>query len=280
MRIAVAAFPILQPSSPDEAEAALRAWVQDAAQHGAELLVFPEYASLSWTAWLSEDLPTQLAELQAHWPRYQALHQQLAVEHGVYLLAGSFPVREGNLYYNRAVLYGANGQCWTQDKCLMTRFEAEHWGIHAGNALQVLDTPLGKLGVLICYDSEFPLLARRLCEQGADLLLAPSCTDTLAGFHRVRVGCQARALENQCYVLQAPLVGEAAWSVAVDVNVGKASVYGPIEMNVAPTGILAESGWNQAGWLYADLDLPALAEARRNGQVLNQRDWSKQAAFL
>ena len=80
----------------------------------------------------------------------------------------------------------------------MTRFENEQWLISAGDEIRVFDTDFGKIAINICYDSEFPLIARQQVEAGADLILVPSCTDTQAGFHRVRLGCQARALENQC----------------------------------------------------------------------------------
>ena len=109
----------------------------------------------------------------------------------------------------------------------MTRFENEDWGIVAGDRLNVFVTPLGRLAVLICYDSEFPLLARAAVEAGAQVLLVPSCTETMRGYWRVRLGSQARALEGQCYAVHSPTVGEAAWSPAVDHNRGAAGIYGP-----------------------------------------------------
>ena len=92
----------------------------------------------------------------------------------------------------------------------MTRFENEQWLIKSGKELKCFDTEYGKIAINICYDSEFPMLARKQVEAGCVLILVPSCTDTLAGFHRVKIGCQARALENQCYVVQSLLVGDAA----------------------------------------------------------------------
>jgi predicted amidohydrolase len=89
---------------------------------------------------------------------------------------------------NRATLYGPGGIVGHQDKQIMTRFEREIWFVEPGAGLPVFDTLLGRIGILICYDSEFPLLARRMVEAGAEVLLVPSCTDSLAGFTRVRVG--------------------------------------------------------------------------------------------
>jgi predicted amidohydrolase len=166
-----------------------------------------------------------------------------------------------------------------QDKLQMTRFENEQWLIKSGSELKVFHTDFGKIAINVCYDSEFPLLARQQVERGADLILVPSCTDTLAGYHRVRIGCQARALENQCYVVQASVVGNAPWSEAVDVNIGAAAIYTPVDRGFPDNGILAIGELNAVQWVYADLSLPAIATVRQQGQVFNYRDWPLQARF-
>jgi predicted amidohydrolase len=166
-----------------------------------------------------------------------------------------------------------------QDKLMMTRFENEHWLITAGNEIKVFETLYGKVAIAICYDSEFPLLARKQAEAGAKLIFVPSCTDTLAGYHRVKIGCQARALENQCYVVQGCLVGEAPWSEAVDVNVGVAAVYTPVDRGFPDNGILAAGLLNAVQWVYADLELAKCEAVRADGQVFNYRDWALQSRF-
>ena len=123
------------------------------------------------------------------------------------------------------------------------------------------------------------MIAHQQVAAGADLLLVPSCTDTQAGFHRVRIGCRARALENQCYVVQSPTVGHAPWSEAVDINTGRASVYTPVDYGFPDDGILAEGDNNDVGWVYATVDLTEIARIRDQGQVFNYRDWPKQFAF-
>ena len=158
----------------------------------------------------------------------------------------------------------------------MTRFERETWDVIAGQGLTCFDTALGRIGVVICYDSEFPLLSRALVEQGAEILLAPSCTDSLAGFTRVRVGSMARALENQCVVVHSPTVGLCDFCPAVDDNVGAASIYGPPDRGFPPTGILAEGALNAPGWTYAEVSLEAIRTVRRDGGVLNHAHWPEQ----
>ena len=130
------------------------------------------------------------------------------------------------------------------------------------------------------YDSEFPLLARKQVEAGCILILVPSCTDTVAGFNRVKIGCQARALENQCYVVQASLVGNAPWSEAVDVNVGAAAIYTPVDRGFPDNGILSEGIFNEVQWVFAEISPSACATVREQGQVFNHRDWPLQVELL
>lgn len=259
----------------------LDSWVAGAAQQGAKLLVFPEYGSMELASLFGEevysDLQKQLHAMQTLLPKWQALHEQLAKRHDVLILASSFPTAQADgSFVNRANLFGPEGLLGFQDKLIMTRFEDEQWFISAGQQIKVIDTPLGRIGIHICYDSEFPMIANQQVAAGADLLLVPSCTDTQAGFFRVRIGCQARALENQCYVVQAPTVGQAPWSEAVDINTGRASVYTPVDYGFPDNGILAEGEDDQVGWIYAEVDLAEIARIREQGQVFNYRDWPKQ----
>ena len=280
IRLAAAQYPVGQPQHWAEFAAKLQDWVARAAASGAQLLLFPEYAAMELATLLplstATDLPAQLAMLQAYLPDYLALHQRLARECSVYLVAGSFPVLTGEgRYVNRAHVFSPKSMSW-QDKQIMTRFEREHWGISRGEGLCVFDTAIGRFGINICYDVEFPLLARAQAEAGADLILVPSCTDTLAGYWRVRWGAQARALENQCLTLQAPLVGEAPWNMAVDINVGRAGCFAPPDFGMPDDGVQTLGEWNQAQWIYAALESASLLELRHSGQVLNRRDWAEQ----
>lgn len=260
-------------------------WVAEAAAAGAKMLVFPEYFSMELASLFPEEiyksLSKQLESLQTLYPDFIALYQGLAQQHGVYIQAGSYPVlqADGN-YRNRAWLFRPDGSSDYQDKLQMTRFENEQWLITAGDEIKLLDTEFGKIAINICYDSEFPLIARKQVEAGADLILVPSCTDTVAGYWRVRIGCQARALENQCYVVQSPTVGLAPWSEAVDVNIGAAGVYTPVDYGYPDNGVLAIGELNQTQWVYADIDLSTIAKVRESGQVFNYRDWPKQSRCL
>jgi predicted amidohydrolase len=275
--IAAAAYPIDWFDSFAGYEAKLTHWVETAQ---ADLLVFPEYgamelASLGGRA-VAADLEAGLHEVARHWPAVEALHLELAARHGCHILGASGPVFDGARPVNRAVLYGPDGRIGHQDKQIMTRFEREDWDVTGAPGLRVFDTVFGRIGVLICYDSEFPLLGRMLVEAGAELLLVPSCTDTVAGFNRVRIGSMARALEGQCVVVQAPTVGACDWLPALDENRGRAAIYGPPDGFWPETGIIAQGGMDEPGWVRAQIDLARVRDSRRDGAVLPWRHWPEQ----
>lgn len=280
MKIAAAAYPIDAVASLAQWQDKITRWVDDAAGQGADLLVFPEYGLMELAALLGDgaaaDGPRALAGVAALRPDVDATLAALAERHRVHILGPTGPVYRGDLPVNRATLYGPCGIIGHQDKQIMTRWERDEWIVSPGEGLPVFDTALGRIGILICYDSEFPLLARSLCERGAELLLVPSATDALSGYSRVRIGSMARALENQCVVVQAPTVGVAPWLPLLDENVGAAAIYGPPDKGFPPTGILAEGALNVAGWVYAEVDLTAVATARADGAVLTFRHWAEQ----
>lgn len=256
----------------------------EAAEQGAQLLLLPEYAGMVLSGQLPadqrSDLKGSIAGIQPLIEPWLELCEAIARRWRVYLQPGSSPVLDSDgRYRNRAWLFGPEGRLGHQDKLMMTRFEREQWDIAPGRGLRVFDTALGRLGILICYDNEFPLLARHLAEAGADLILAPSCTDTEAGYHRVRIGAQARALESQIAVLQSPSVGQASWSPALDVNVGRAGLFVPPDHGMPADGVIALSAELDppgSQWLWCDLDLGLLRRVRREGQVLTRRDWPEQ----
>jgi predicted amidohydrolase len=277
--VACAQYPIASLSTWTEYESKLERWLGEAADYGAKLAVFPEYASMELASLdpaTMGDLSGSLAFVSSLLPKIDQLHALLSARFGLHILAASAPFHSSGTYVNRARLFAPNGKVGSQDKLIMTRFEREQWGVSAGQSLRLFETALGPIGVLICYDSEFPLLARALIEAGAQLLLVPSCTDTLHGYWRVRIAAQARALEAQCYTVQSPLVGEAPWSPAVDINRGAAGIFGPPDGDFPDDGIVEPGQLDTAKWVFGEIDLDRVAALQANGTVLNRRHWGEQ----
>lgn len=282
MKIATAAYPMDFLDSWEAYDDKLSQWVSEAAGSGADLLVFPEYGAMELATLagrdVARDLEASLRAVSDRIPEADALHARLAQEFGVHILAASAPVFDADLGdrpVNRARFFAPNGDMGAQDKQIMTRFEREVWGVIGGGPLHLFDTALGKIGILICYDSEFPLLGRAVA--GADLILVPSCTEALAGYSRVRIGAMARALENQCVTVMSSTVGACDWSEAVDENTGMGGIFGPPDTGFPPTGVIAEGLLNQPGWTYAEVDLEQIAHVRADGVVLNRRHWDEQS---
>lgn len=302
VRVASAQYAIVPLKDWAGLESKLELWVAKAAQAGASILVFPEYGSMELFAQVdrrsaerrspdrhllgplplaprdrrqTSDLLEITDAIQPLIPRYLSLHARLAAEHRVYILAGSAPFRHPDgVLTNRAFLFSPDGTMGWQDKIVLTRWEKEAWQMTSGSEVRVFESEFGPIGIDICYDIEFPIVARRQAEARAKILLAPCCCDSLRGYFRVRVGARARALENQAYVIQSPMIGMTEWLPAFGRCVGKAAIYGPPDLGPHESGIVAQGETDAQGWTYADLDLGAIDRIRGEGVIANQSEWN------
>lgn len=280
IRVAAAQYPIDKLSDMGAVRDKLARWVAEAAAGGAKLLLFPEYGAMELAALRGEKIAADVAaSFEAVFDlmrEVDAVHCELAAQHGVHILAGSGPWRRGDgRYVNAARLITPAGRIGVQHKLVLTPFERD-WDMAAGDALRVFETELGRIGIAICYDSEFPLLVRAQAEAGAELILIPACTERTSGAHRVRTAALARALENTCACIVSPTVGDATWCPAVDHNAGIAGAYVPAEAGVSETGVLAEGKLNAPGWVSCEIDLEALRRLRARGEMRNFEDWHLQ----
>jgi len=280
LKVAAAQYPIDRPDSLAAWRHKIARWVKEGAATGAKLLVFPEYAAIEQAATfgpeVSGDLEETLKSVADLARERVAFHQDLAAKHKVHILVGSGPLRKGDgQYVNAAQLVTPEGSAGVQEKLIMTPFERD-WGITPGHPIRVFETALGKIGIAICYDSEFPLLVRGMAEAGAEVILIPSCTERISGYHRVRTGARARALENQVATVLSPTIGDALWSPAVDHNAGAAGLYVPSEQSMSDDGTLAEGTLNEPQWVAATIDLARLRRLRCEGEMRNYADWECQ----
>jgi predicted amidohydrolase len=275
MKLALAQFGVAAPANFDAFASRILAPAREAKAAGADILVLPEYASmvLAGAFIKSPDIASELEAVVADAEKLIAVMQDIARAEQIFILGGTIPVRAGARVHNRAPFISSTGALAFQDKQSMTRFEAEKWGITGGEGPKVFETPFGIIGVSICYDSEFPLHVRAQAAAGAKLILIPSCTDSIAGFNRVRLSARARAIENQFFSATSPLVGTAPWSGAIDENHGYAAVYTPPDHGFPPSGVLVRGELDDPSLVFAEIDLTLVEKIRRDGGVLNHRDW-------
>lgn len=197
---------------------------------------------------------------------------RLSVSYNINVIAGSMPVIEGNELYNVSYLCRRDGTVDSQAKIHPTPHEKRDWIMQGGHELKAFDTDFGKIGILICYDSEFPELARLLSEEEIKILFVPFWTDTKNGYLRVRRCSQARAIENECYVAIAGNVGNLPKVDDVDIQYGQSAVFSPSDFAFPHDAIVAETTPNTEMTLICDLDFNKLARLKNEGSVRNYLD--------
>ncbi|RZM84695.1 bifunctional GNAT family N-acetyltransferase/carbon-nitrogen hydrolase family protein [Pseudoalteromonas rubra] len=196
----------------------------------------------------------------------------LAVSYNINIIAGSIPVIEDKELYNVSYFCRRDGTIESQTKIHPTPYEKSAWIMQGGDSLNVFDTDFGKIGILICYDVEFPELARLLSEQGMQILFVPFWTDTKNAYLRVRCCAQARAIENECYVVTAGSVGNLPKVDGADIQYAQSAVFSPSDFAFPHDATMAETTPNTEMTLIVDLDLEKLHELRHEGSVRNYLD--------
>jgi len=270
VRVACVQYQMRKVADFDEFAAQVRYFVETAGEdYGADYVLFPEFFSVQLLSAMgqmsSREGIRRLAEVT---PRFRELMSTLAREQGLHLIAGSHPVvqPDGRLQ-NEAMLFRPDGSFVSQPKLHITPSETTWWGITGGSSLLVVQTPKAKVGILICYDVEFPEAARYLAEQGVEILFVPYCTDNRQGYLRVTKCAAARAIENQIYVVTAGVVGNLPDVPAMDIHYGRAAVFTPSDFEFARDGIQAEADPNVETMLVTDLDINDLYRSRESGSV-------------
>ncbi|GAB4247483.1 MAG: bifunctional GNAT family N-acetyltransferase/carbon-nitrogen hydrolase family protein [Saprospiraceae bacterium] len=215
--------------------------------------------------------PDAIRELAKFTDEIRKRFVQLAISYNINIITGSMPLVEDGTLYNVGYLCKRNGECERYEKLHVTPDEAKVWGMKGGNELKVFNTDCGKIGILICYDSEFPELSRILADQGMKILFVPFLTDTQNGYSRVRNCAQARAIENECYVAIAGCVGNLPKVHNMDIQFAQSVVFTPCDFPFPTNGVKAEATQNTEMILIADVDLDLLKELHHFGSVQNLR---------
>lgn len=247
--------------------------VIEAKKANVSILLMPEYAGIEVAC---EKFATdgELYEaLQPLIPQYIDFYRKLAQVHQVYIQAGTIIEKDNSgKFVNRAYLFSPNGSYEYQDKLQLIEAEKKLNLLRQGNQQKIFETSLGKIGIAICYDSEFPEIIQRLVQHGASLILVPSYTASIAGYNRVFLSCRARAIENQCYVAISYVINQVDLSEEAHETYGKAVILGPVDTGFPEDGIIAEGTMNNPMLVVGNISLRTLDQVRKKGQVHNFED--------
>ncbi len=244
--------------------------VDEAATQRVEFLVLPEFIDLEMLSFRADLQGRDQADwLAGFHDELRSEAMRLADSHQMTIVAGSGFARQGENLVNRSFVAAPGGRSSHQDKMVMTQFEIDDWGVSVGESLQSMPDP--RIGVSVCYDCEFPSGVRAQAERGVLALAVPAYTETLHGFHRVRRCSEARAIENQIYVLHASLSGSLGREPLMNA-VGSAAVLAPCIAPFPADGILAETPHDQESIAAAELDFDVLLKSRTEGDVRNWAD--------
>ncbi|HEY1196696.1 bifunctional GNAT family N-acetyltransferase/carbon-nitrogen hydrolase family protein [Flavobacterium sp.] len=241
--------------------------------YGSDFALFPELFTAPLMAdynHLSE--AEAIRELARHTDPIQKKFQEFAISYNINIITGSMPYVESGNLYNVGFLCKRDGTSEMYTKIHITPNEVIHWGMKGGSEFKTFDTDCGKIGILICYDVEFPELSRLLADEGMNILFVPFLTDTQNGYTRVKHCSQARAIENECYVAIAGCVGNLPKVNNMDIQYAQSSVFTPSDFAFPSNGIKAEATPNTEMTLIVDVDVDLLKELHEHGSVKTLKD--------
>lgn len=257
----------------DELFTQVEYFVDAVASYNGDFVLFPEYFNAPLMADYNHlDYPEAIRKLAEYTEEIRERFIKLAISYNINIVTGSFPLVKDDKLYNTGFLCRRNGTYETYQKVHITPDEIKTWGLSGGDLVEVIETDCGPVGVLICYDVEFPELPRILAQQGMHILFVPFLTDTQNGYSRVRYCARARAIENECYVAIAGSVGNLPKVENMDIQFAQAVVFTPCDFSFPTTGIKAEATPNTEMILVADVDLDLLKELHNFGSVRNLKD--------
>jgi predicted amidohydrolase/GNAT superfamily N-acetyltransferase len=276
VRITCVQYQMRKVKSFDDFARQVTYFVGVAAEYRSDFVLLPEFFSMQLLSQADALTPKDgIRELSEVAEDFRQLMKGLAIRFGMTIIAGSHPVQKGKHIYNTSFVCLPDGEVVGQTKLHITPSERKWWGITGGNILKVVHTPKAKIGVLICYDVEFPEAVRHLADEGMEILFVPYCTDNRQGYLRVRYCAQARAIENQIYVAMAGNVGNLPDVSNMDIQYAQAAVLTPSDFAFARDAIAAEADSSEETLLVCDVDLNDLYDSRSSGTVTPRLDRRK-----
>lgn len=251
-------------------------FVDSISSYKSDFILFPEFFNAPLMADFNHlDEPVAIRELAKFSEPLRLKFMEMALAYNVNIITGSMPVVEKGKLLNVSYLCRRDGSWDSYYKIHPTPSEVSAWGMVGGNKLRAFDTDSGRIGILVCYDVEFPELARIYAEQGVQILFVPFFTDTQNGYNRVRLCSMARAVENECYVAIAGCVGNLPQVNNMDINFAQSAIFTPSDFQFPTNAVTAEATPNTEMTIIADVNLELLLELHQFGSVQNLKDRRK-----
>lgn len=274
VRVCAAQYQMRTIQSWEDLESQARFFVRTAERYHCHFLVLPELftAQMFSTFGPRTNEIDAIAKLADMADQYRESFRRFARESGLYIVAGSHPTRVDDEIRNTAHLFTPTGAVYTQDKLHLTPYERQEYGITPGDEVAIFDTGYARIGMLVCYDVEFPELSRLLTLAGAEILMVPFSTDERKAYLRVRYSAHARALENIVYVVLSGNVGNLPQVDSFLINYGQAAICTPSDFAFPTDGVAASADTGTETVVIADLDIDALHQTREIGSVRPLRD--------
>ena len=274
VRIGLVQWQMRPYSSLDDLFEQVEFFVDSVSDYKSDFILFPEYFNAPLMAKFNDMGEAQSIRAMAQYTELiRDRFRELAISYNINIITGSMPyLKEDNSLYNVGFLGRRDGTVDMYEKIHVTPDEQKCWGLSGGSRIQTFDTDCGKIGIVICYDVEFPELSRLMAEDGMKIQFVPFMTDTQNAYSRVRVCAQARAIENECYVAIAGSVGNLPRVHNMDIQYAQSAVFTPCDFAFPNDGKRAEATPNTEMILVSDVDLSLLDELHTYGAVRNLRD--------
>ena len=274
IRIGLVQWQMRPYKSIDDVFEQVEFFVDAVSDYKSDFILFPEYFNAPLMAKYNNLGEAQsIRKLAKYTDEIRERFVKLAISYNINIITGSMPyLSEDNRLLNVGFLCRRDGTYETYGKVHITPDEAKSWGLSGGKMVKTFDTDCAKIGVLICYDVEFPELSRLLAEEGMQILFVPFLTDTQNAYSRVKVCAQARAIENECFVAIAGSVGNLPRVHNMDIQYAQSAVFTPCDFAFPTDGRRAEATPNTEMILVSDVDLDLLSELHTYGSVRNLRD--------
>lgn len=262
----IAALQYCSTDKPTKNLEVIERLVRHAVLQGVKLIVLPENA-----LFMGSSLQEQVAHAEPFSQgKLQESLSKLAKNYSVWLLVGSLPIQDKKSLYSASLLWNSHGECVARynkihlfDVSLPNVEESyqESAVFSAGQDIVVVETPVGHIGMSICYDIRFPEMYRKMVEMGAEIFAVPAAFTAHTGEAHWHVLLRARAIENQCYLVAA---GQTGMHSSGRETYGHSCI-------IDPWGHILDERAEDEGIVVSNIDLHILRQLREKFPALVHR---------